>query len=57
MIYVLTLKRYAGATAPVRFTFIEDQRRSICALTEMFRRRETTDEINNCKTFHRDRRS
>jgi predicted DNA-binding ribbon-helix-helix protein len=28
----LTLKRYAGATAPVRFTFIEDQERSICAV-------------------------
>ena len=56
MIYVLTLKRYVGAPAPVRFTFIEDQEDRSAQLTEMFRGRETSDEINNCKTFHRDRR-
>jgi hypothetical protein len=32
MIYVPTFKRYVGALAPVRFTFIEDQERSICAV-------------------------
>jgi hypothetical protein len=57
MIYVPTLKRYAGALAPVRFTFTEDQEDRSSPLTEMFRGRETTDEINNCKTFHHDRRS
>jgi hypothetical protein len=56
MIYVLTLKRYAGVLA-VRFTFTEDQEDLICSVDwEMFRGRETSDEINNCKTFHRDRR-
>jgi hypothetical protein len=35
MIFVLTLKRYAGALAPMRFTFIEDQEDRSAPLTEI----------------------